>query len=55
MIWTAMVSINSPNLLSLLNSKIVQTRMEFEATNAAAAKAYFEKFGKVVSPITTKK
>jgi len=50
MIWTAMVSINAP----ALNTQGVQTRMEFEATNAAVAKAYFEKFGKVVSPVTIK-
>jgi hypothetical protein len=40
MTWQATVLINN-----------IPTKMEFKANNAAAARAYFETFGKVVSDL----
>ena len=40
MTWQAIVLINN-----------IPTKMEFKANNAAAARAYFETFGKVISDL----
>ena len=45
--WSTLVAISSP----MTNQQGVPTPMQCDAPNAVAARAYFEKFGRVIAEV----